>query len=132
MPYVVFNFLNGTSDFGLINTVFVPLIRFPTPCASLPNSFANERSQIILSEPLSGCLYCMVFPVSGFLITLHISVSPAAAHTHVAVIGVLCVSVGGILLRPLTVCAPLEVWGHRLELVAECDRCGDWLESVKE
>ena len=81
-PYVVLDVLNGTSDFGLKNIVFVPLIRFPTPCASLPNSFAYKRSQIIFSGPLSNFLYCMGFPVSGLLIALHMSVSPAVAQTY--------------------------------------------------
>ena len=80
LSYVVFDVLNGTSDVGLKYIVFVPLIRFPTPCTSLPNSFVNDYSQITLSSPLSSCLYCMLFLVSGFLIALDMSVSPAAVH----------------------------------------------------
>ena len=57
LPYVVFDVLNGTSDFGTKHIVLFPLMRLSTPCASLPNSLANDYSHMDLSGPLMSCLY---------------------------------------------------------------------------
>ena len=49
----------------MLNMVFSPLTRFPTPCTRLPMSSEKAVVQVPLSDPRISCEYPWVFPVAG-------------------------------------------------------------------
>ena len=55
----------GTSEWWMKKILFVPFMRFPTPCTSLPMSLEKYVVQVPLLGPHISCVYPWVFPVAG-------------------------------------------------------------------
>ena len=67
--YVTF-LSRGTAERGMNRMVFVPLIRVPTPCASLPRSFASAVCQSSFAGVRRRCLYSNEAPVCSSMTEL--------------------------------------------------------------
>ena len=63
-PYVTL-LPDGTADLWMKKILFVPLMHFPTLCASIPMPFDNAVVQVPLLGTCISFVYPYVFPVAG-------------------------------------------------------------------
>ena len=71
----------GTPEQWMKNMLFVPLIPFPTSCASLPMSLENFVVQVPFSGPRISCVYPWFFPVAGSNTPWKATAPPPAVST---------------------------------------------------
>ena len=65
-------------------------IRIPTPCTSIPRSFASAHDHITFAGVCMRFLYACTFPVTESMIELHCSVSNSL-FIYSSVLACLCV-----------------------------------------